>query len=229
MLKVCSIIFIFLSLIFYGCSIVQSVDRYNKSKTETKKQSDIRFTSENDTSYITTDEDVPEEIDPSDIPDNSTNYDLSELLKRIKNENVNNNSEEVSETEAFLMEIVKYLKTPYKFGGNSLKGIDCSGFTQSIYKNVLEINLNRSAREQYLQGEVIDNKNDLIFGDLVFFNTRKRVRPGHVGIYLWNNLFVHANTKNGVTVNSLDEDYYSKRYMGARRIKSNGFETQRMN
>jgi cell wall-associated NlpC family hydrolase len=224
MLKIYSLLFIFLLLVFYGCSTVQSVERYNKNKTENKKQSDIRFTSENDTSYIADDEDVPEEIDPSDIPDNSTNYDLSELLKRIKTENVNNNSQEVSETEAFLMEIVKYYKTPYKFGGNSLKGIDCSGFTQSIYRNVLQINLNRSAREQYLQGEVIDNKSDLNFGDLVFFNTRKRVRPGHVGIYLWDNLFVHANTKNGVTVNSLDEDYYSKRYMGARRIKQDKFE-----
>lgn len=212
-------------MVFYRCSTVQSVERYNKNKTENKKQSDIRFTSENDTSYIADDEDVPEEIDPSDIPDNSTNYDLYDLLKRIKSENINNNnSEKISETEAFLMEIVKYYKTPYKFGGNSLKGIDCSGFTQSIYRNVLEINLNRSAREQYLQGEVIDNKSDLNFGDLVFFNTRKRVRPGHVGIYLWDNLFVHANTKNGVTVNSLDEDYYSKRYMGARRIKQNNFE-----
>ena len=225
MVKIYSLLFIFLSLVFYRCSTVQSVERYNKNKTENKKQSDIRFTSENDTSYIADDEDVPEEIDPSDIPDNSTNYDLYDLLKRIKSENINNNnSEKISETEAFLMEIVKYYKTPYKFGGNSLKGIDCSGFTQSIYRNVLEINLNRSAREQYLQGEVIDNKSDLNFGDLVFFNTRKRVRPGHVGIYLWDNLFVHANTKNGVTVNSLDEDYYSKRYMGARRIKQNNFE-----
>lgn len=224
MLKIYSITFIFFLLVFYGCSTIQSVDRYNKNKSQDKKQSDIRFTSENDTSYIENDEDVPEEIDPSDIPEDSSNYDLFELLKRIKTENVNNNSEEVSETEAFLMEIVKYYKTPYKFGGNSLKGIDCSGFTQSIYRNVLEINLNRSAREQYLQGEVIDNKSDLNFGDLVFFNTRKRVRPGHVGIYLWDNLFVHANTKNGVTVNSLDDDYYSKRYMGARRIKQDTFK-----
>lgn len=224
MQKLFTISIILLLLVFYGCSSFQSVDRYNKSQSENVKQSEIRFTVENDTSYINDDEDISEEVDPSDIPYNSASYDLSELLKKIKSENLSTNSEDVSETEAFLMEIIKYYRTPYKFGGNSLKGIDCSGFTQSIYKNVFEINLNRSAREQFLQGEVIDNKKDLDFGDLVFFNTRKRVRPGHVGIYLWDNLFVHANIKNGVTVNSLDEDYYSKRYMGARRIKHNKFE-----
>ncbi len=223
MIKLYSIIFILLLLI-YGCSSIPSVERYKKNNSTDSEQSEIRFTSENDTSYLNPEEEVSEEIDPSDIPENSSNYDLSELLKKIKSESSNNISEEVTETESFLMEIVKYYKTPYKFGGNSLKGIDCSGFTQSIYKNVLDINLNRSARQQYLQGEVIENKNDLEFGDLVFFNTRRKVRPGHVGIHLWDNFFVHANVKNGVTVNSLDEEYYSKRYMGARRIKHDKFE-----
>ncbi len=222
--KLFTVTFILLTLLFYSCSSITSVERYNKTKQESEKHSDIRFTSENDTSYFADDEDLSEELDPSDIPDNTTDYDLSELLKKIKNENANSNSEEVTETEAFLMEIVKYFKTPYKFGGNSLKGIDCSGFTQSIYKNVLDLELNRSAREQYRQGEVIEDKSELKFGDLVFFNTRRRVRPGHVGIYLWDNLFVHANIKRGVTINSLDEDYYSKRYMGARRIKQTEFE-----
>lgn len=223
---------IFLAILFiisYGCSSLQSVERYNKTIKEDSSQSDIRFTSENDTSYLGGEEDVPEELDPSDLPDITTSYELTELLHKIKNDNLNNNSAELSEIEEFLMEIVKYYKTPYKFGGNSVKGIDCSGFTQSIFRNVLEIELNRTARKQYLQGEVIEQKNELKFGDLVFFNTRRRVRPGHVGIYLWNNLFVHASTKQGVIVTSLEEDYYSKRYMGARRIKSNGFEIQVIN
>jgi cell wall-associated NlpC family hydrolase len=217
-------ILFFSLIIFYACSSVQSVDRYKKYKTDEKTLSDIRFTSENDTSYLVSDEDVPEELDPSDIPDDTTNFDLTSLIKNLKTQITTNNSTDVSEKEAILMEIVKYYNTPYKFGGNSIDGIDCSGFTQSIYKNTLAINLDRSAREQFRLGEVIEDKNDLEFGDLVFFNTRRRVRPGHVGIYLWDNYFVHANTKRGVTVNSLEENYYSKRYMGARRIKSDGFD-----
>jgi cell wall-associated NlpC family hydrolase len=55
---------------------------------------------------------------------------------------------------------------------------------------------------------------------LVFFNTRRRVKPGHVGIYIGDNLFAHASSKSGVTVSSLDYDYYSNRYMGARRVDS---------
>lgn len=205
-------------LIFIGCTSIKSVERYNKKNEKSQPSSDIRFTSEGDTTNIS-EEEVSEEIDPSDFPDDASSYDLAEVLKKIKNKD-ESSSVELSQTDAFLMEIIKYYKTPYKFGGNSMNGIDCSGFTQAIFKNVLDINLKRSAREQFQQGEVIEDRSQLQFGDLVFFNTRRRVRPGHVGIYLWDNLFVHANTKNGVTVNSLDEDYYSKRYMGARRIFS---------
>ena len=83
----------------------------------------------------------------------------------------------------------------------------------------------RSAKEQFTQGIVIDNKEELKFGDLVFFNTRRRVKPGHVGIYLGDNLFVHASSKNGVIVTPLTHDYYTKRYMGARRIEQSiGFQ-----
>ena len=121
--------------------------------------------------------------------------------------------------EKMLMEIIKYLNTPYKYGGNSTRGIDCSAFTQTVYNNVLSFNLNRSAREQYKQGIEVDNPEDLKFGDLVFFNTRRRVKPGHVGIYIGDNLFAHASSRNGVIVSSLDQSYYSRRFMGGRRIE----------
>ncbi len=97
--------------------------------------------------------------------------------------------------------------------------IDCSAFTQTIYKNTLAINLERSARLQYKQGIEISEIENLKFGDLVFFNTRTRVRPGHVGIYIGENLFAHASSKKGVTISSLDHSYYVKRYMGGRRIR----------
>ena len=115
------------------------------------------------------------------------------------------------------MEILNYINTPYQFGGNSKNGIDCSAFTQRIY-NSCSIKLLRSAREQYMQGIEITDRDNLKFGDLVFFDTRKTVKPGHVGIYLDDNLFVHASSKNGVIVTPLNSDYYSERFMGARRI-----------
>lgn len=116
------------------------------------------------------------------------------------------------------MQIIKWYDTPYKYGGTSTKGIDCSAFTQNVYKSACNVSLLRSAREQYTQGTVIEDVEDLEPGDLVFFNTRRRVRPGHVGIYIGDRLFAHASTKLGVTVSSLDENYYNSRYMGARRI-----------
>ena len=121
-----------------------------------------------------------------------------------------------------LMEILKYINTPYKYGGTTSNGIDCSAFTQSVYNKSLAVNLQRTAREQYHEGEEIDNIDDLKFGDLVFFNTRRRVKPGHVGIYIGDHLFAHAS-KNGVTVSSLDLDYYAKRFMGGRRIDPGEF------
>jgi cell wall-associated NlpC family hydrolase len=63
---------------------------------------------------------------------------------------------------------------------------------------------------------------DLQFGDLIFFNTQTNVRPGHVGIYIGDNLFAHASTKKGVTVSSLTHTYYQSRFMGGRRIEPDG-------
>ena len=117
------------------------------------------------------------------------------------------------------MEVIKYLDTPYKFGGNSESGIDCSAFTKTVFSNTFSMELPRTAKEQYQVGDEIDSKNDLKFGDLVFFNTRKRVKPGHVGIYIGDNLFAHAS-KKGVTVSSLEDNYYSRKFMGGRRIEN---------
>jgi lipoprotein Spr len=137
-------------------------------------------------------------------------------MKRLETTS-NLSSEQATAREKLIMEIIKYLDTPYKYGGSTLNGIDCSAFTQSVYQDALNINLNRTARDQFTQGKII-SKEELQFGDLVFFNTRRRVRPGHVGIYIGEGLFAHASTKGGVMISSLDEDYYSKRFMGARRI-----------
>lgn len=216
--KIYFLIFGFILLFYYGCSSSSTV-RYGK-QTDDVDSSDsiVRFTSEDDSMIVDLNLDLQ---DPSDLPDEEQKIQIASLID-------NNSTDDgyyipgfdyTTLREKMLMEIIKYLDTPYKYGGNTLDGIDCSAFTQSIYKSVLLINLERSARLQFKQGIEVDNKDDLKFGDLVFFNTRKRVKPGHVGIFIQDNLFVHASSKRGVTISSLDHNYYSKRFMGARRFE----------
>ncbi len=159
--------------------------------------------------------------DPDDLPAAQKKFDLSSIIKKYssKENNKNLTSEQISAREKILMEIIKYIDTPYKYGGNTQDGIDCSAFTQSVYDKTLAIELQRSARDQFQEGDVVGDKEDLQFGDLVFFNTRRRVKPGHVGIYIGDHLFAHASSQNGVIISSLDEEYYSKRFMGGRRVE----------
>jgi lipoprotein Spr len=162
--------------------------------------------------------------DPDDLPAEDPDVDISSLLTTNQNnENIDiPGFDYTTIREKMLMEIIKHLGTPYKYGGNTKAGMDCSAFTQILYKEVFNISLERSARLQFNQGREVSAKNELMFGDLVFFNTRKRVKPGHVGIYIGDNLFAHASTKKGVTITSLDYEYYSRTYMGARRFEMNG-------
>jgi len=115
-----------------------------------------------------------------------------------------------------LLEIVSMLGIPYRLGGNSQSGIDCSGFTSRIYTTAVERPIPRMARAQYGVGSNVA-KSDLQFGDLVFFNTTGR-SPSHVGIYIEDDLFAHASVSYGVTISSLESTYYRKRYVGARRV-----------
>jgi len=110
----------------------------------------------------------------------------------------------------------KMLHLPYKFGGNSFMGIDCSAYVQKVYSKV-GINIPRSAREQFKVGDSIEKK-ELSVGDLVFFRTYASF-PSHVGIYLGNNLFIHSSSKSKkVTIDNLDAPYYVKRFIGAKRL-----------
>ncbi|MGQ9643394.1 MAG: C40 family peptidase [Ignavibacterium sp.] len=202
-----------LSLFYFGCSSVSNTVRYGKTTEQSKKE--IK-TETSDTLIIDDNDAITEFLDPDDMPEKQSSYDISEIMKKLETTN-NLSAEQTTAREKLIMEIIKYLDTPYKYGGSKLNGIDCSAFTQSVYQDALNINLNRTARDQFTQGKAI-SKDELQFGDLVFFNTRRRVRPGHVGIYIGDGLFAHASSKGGVMISSLDENYYSKRFMGARRI-----------
>ncbi len=212
-------------LIFSGCSASSSSRRYNRTSEEKESSPRIRY-SNNDT----TKEKIPKAQDTqiyNDVADTTSEFDeppietkpidKTAFVKKI--EKLESFNVALTPREKVLLEVIKYLDTPYKYGGSTGNGIDCSAFTLQVYKNSLDVDLPRSAREQYHDGEEI-SKDDLKFGDLVFFNTQRRSKPGHVGIYLGENQFVHASRKLGVTVSSLDEEYYRKRYMGARRIES---------
>ncbi|MEO7264503.1 MAG: C40 family peptidase [Ferruginibacter sp.] len=111
--------------------------------------------------------------------------------------------------------IEEWWNTKYRYGGTSKKGIDCSAFTGLLMSCVYAVRMPRTAKQQYAETQRV-NKEELTEGDLVFFNTKRGV--SHVGAYLGDGYFVHASSSNGVTINNLDEEYYSKRYIGAGRV-----------
>lgn len=103
----------------------------------------------------------------------------------------------------------------YKYGGNSKKGIDCSAFIQIAFKEVLNVNLPRTTKDQVKIGEKISKK-QLETGDLIFFQTG--INSRHVGIYLEDGKFLHASTKRGVIISKLDNPYYKKHYWTSKRV-----------
>jgi cell wall-associated NlpC family hydrolase len=115
-----------------------------------------------------------------------------------------------------MREISRYMGVPYQHGGASTEGMDCSGYTMTVYKNGAGVQLPRTSRDQAEVGSPIGTK-DLKFGDLVFFNTTG-TDASHVGIYLGDDLFAHASVTLGVTISSLQSSYYQRRLDGARRI-----------
>jgi hypothetical protein len=107
--------------------------------------------------------------------------------------------------------------TRYRYGGRDRSGIDCSAFCGKLMSDIYGISMERTAREQFRQCEKIANE-DLKEGDLVFFNTRGGI--SHVGFYLSNNYFVHSSVHSGVTISSLTDDYYGKKFIcGGRPVK----------
>ena len=110
--------------------------------------------------------------------------------------------------------IDEWWATKYRYGGTSKKGIDCSAFTGLLMSTVFAFKLPRTAREQYSIAEKV-KKDDLMEGDLVFFNTTGGV--SHVGYYLGDGYFVHASSSKGVTINNLDQAYFSKKFIGGGR------------
>jgi lipoprotein Spr len=107
---------------------------------------------------------------------------------------------------------------PYKYGGKTKTGVDCSGFASALLRDVYAISLAGSAQSMYEGCDHVAEKN-LQEGDLVFFKINSK-NVSHVGVYLQNRRFVHASTKRGITINNLDEAYYKKYFFKGGRPKS---------
>ena len=109
--------------------------------------------------------------------------------------------------------------TPYHMGGSSPEtGLDCSGFVHHVFMQTIHADLPRTSADMSQEGQPVEQA-ELRPGDLVFFNTLKRP-SSHVGIYLGENRFIHAssNSAGSVTISNLQDEYWSSRYDGARRI-----------
>ena len=120
------------------------------------------------------------------------------------------------ERDLFVKVVKSYEGVPYKLGGNSMRGIDCSAFTRKVY-GIFNIDLPRTAREQLQQGKRV-GRDSLDTGDLVFFQTRRnRI---HVGVFLGGSEFFHLSSRNRAgKVDSIDSTYFSTRFISGVRLK----------
>jgi lipoprotein Spr len=127
----------------------------------------------------------------------------------------------VTSTRSDIMQhIIDWVGTRYHFGGLDRAGIDCSAFTREVFRTSFNVDLPRTASMQSVLGLSV-HKDDLKFGDLVFFHTGRYARVSHVGIYVGEGLFANASCSRGVTVSSLESKYWAKRFLFAKRLFTN--------
>ena len=147
----------------------------------------------------------------------------------------NNINEEFEKTEMLMSEAFSHLGTRYRSGAKGPSAFDCSGFTSYVYKQMTNMFIGASSREQYAKNAPI-TREELQCGDLVFFTSpRSRHGVGHVGIVVdvdpitQNFTFIHASTSNGVVLNNSTDSGYANRYVGARRVSVKSEQKKLMN
>jgi lipoprotein Spr len=144
-------------------------------------------------------------------------------LSKDEYEKLSFNSNEINEAadsnslfnkQSFVDFYADWKNVKYKMGGTSRLGIDCSGFTQKVFKEKFGIELPRTTLTQVNMGVEV-KKSDLKIGDLVFFKTSKTMK--HVGVYVGDGDFLHSSIK-GIQFTKLDKPFYKDAYWTARRI-----------
>lgn len=113
--------------------------------------------------------------------------------------------------------IDEWMGVPYKYGGNTQAGVDCSGFTCQVYQHIYQQKIVRTSGQQYHAAKRTKKTKKLNEGDLVFFDDKKG-RISHVGIYLHNGFFVHSSTQRGVIISHLEESYWQQHFAGGGKI-----------
>lgn len=118
------------------------------------------------------------------------------------------------------LEVADWLGTPYRYGGNTKMGTDCSGFTSSIVKTAYGKKIERTTHGQLKKSVRRVRKASLQEGDLVFFTSKSSGdNAAHVGIYLKESKFAHASSSRGVIISDLDENYWNINWLCGGRIK----------
>lgn len=118
-------------------------------------------------------------------------------------------------------EAYSWIGVPYRYGGKTKTGIDCSSLVKGIYNGGYNWELNGSSRTLFDQCTPIESQKDLVEGDLLFFKINKP-HISHVAVYLGDGYFVHASVKRGVMINRLSEKYYKNYFFKGGRLKHPG-------
>ena len=131
------------------------------------------------------------------------------------------------EEKYMLVKVAKgFMGAPYRLGGESVRGLDCSAFVKKVY-DIFDVPLPRTARDQYKTGPKV-LREELAIGDLIFFKTKRYAKyPTHVGIYIGEGNFIHSSSRFGrigVKIDSLQTDFYNRAYIGATRVKTSADE-----
>lgn len=205
MKKLKIIAFIFILLLGFSCrNVVEHIKEVQKQSNESSESKIfVEFPFENNKNIVT-------KTDVQPLPEIVVSEEHEFFSKKWnvtldKNKDIN-----------LIKEIDKWIGTPYRSGGTTSQGMDCSGFVNEVFKNVYNIDLHRRSVDIW-QNSMPVKLQDLKFGDLVFFKINFK-QISHVGIYINESMFAHASRTRGVVIESMNLKYWTDRFDRGGRI-----------